>query len=69
MVLFNLLLSTGGTLLAYGVYRLLCVLYAQYTSPLRDIPGPESPSFLYGNFRQIWNVVQLSLIGDMNPPQ
>lgn len=50
--------SLSGSLLtcilAYGLYRLLRVIFYEVTSPLRDLPGPPSPSFLYGNFKEIW---------------
>jgi hypothetical protein len=41
----------------YGAYRLLSATYIwpNYISALRTIPGPENPSFLYGNYEQIYN--------------
>lgn len=41
----------------YGAYRLLSATYIwpRYVSALRTIPGPENPSFLYGNYEQIYN--------------
>ena len=40
------------TLVAYGVYIVGKMVYNEITSPLRDLPGPQSSSFLYGNFMQ-----------------
>ncbi|KAJ3491216.1 hypothetical protein NLJ89_g11361 [Agrocybe chaxingu] len=38
---------------AYGAFKLLKSAYDELTSPLRDLPGPPSKSFLYGNFKEI----------------
>ncbi|KAG6809703.1 hypothetical protein H0H92_015069 [Tricholoma furcatifolium] len=46
--------SLSATLVAYGAYRLLQLIYEEVTSPLRDLPGPPSPSFIYGNMQEIW---------------
>ena len=62
MVLLNLLISTGGTLLVFTLYKIFEFFYAQFTSPLRDLPGPRSPSFLYGNFKEIWHAVRAPLL-------
>ncbi|KAK0227770.1 cytochrome P450 [Armillaria fumosa] len=43
-----------GTLVVYGLYQLSRTFYLEYTSPLRDLPGPASPSFFAGNLKQIW---------------
>ncbi|KAK0438187.1 cytochrome P450 [Desarmillaria tabescens] len=43
-----------GTLVAYRLYHLVKSFYLEYTSPLSDLPGPESPSFFSGNLKQIW---------------
>lgn len=53
MGLLKLLISAVGALVLYGVYVLVKLLYAEFTSPLRDLPGPENPSFLYGNLGQL----------------
>ncbi|CAA7260921.1 unnamed protein product [Cyclocybe aegerita] len=37
----------------YGAFKLLNFVYDELTSPLRDLPGPPSKSFLYGNFKEI----------------
>ncbi|GLB35548.1 putative cytochrome p450 [Lyophyllum shimeji] len=46
--------SLAATLTAYGLYRGLKVIYEQITSPLRHLPGPKSKSWIYGNFKEIW---------------
>ncbi|KAF8065386.1 cytochrome P450 [Lyophyllum atratum] len=43
-----------GVLVVYGAYRVLKVVYAEVTSPLRDLPGPQSPSWIYGNMAEMW---------------
>lgn len=57
-VLIRLTGSLGATLIAYGVYRVAKFIYGELTSPLRDFPGPKSPSFIYGNFKEIFNAVR-----------
>ncbi|KAJ6551196.1 cytochrome P450 [Mycena capillaripes] len=50
----KLLVSVAGSLVAYALYQVFKVVYRELTSPLRHLPGPKSSSFLYGNFREIW---------------
>lgn len=51
----SLLLGATTVTFIYGVYKLLNVLLiAPLLSPLRDIPGPENPSIIFGNLRQIF---------------
>ncbi|PPQ82386.1 hypothetical protein CVT25_008347 [Psilocybe cyanescens] len=33
----------------------LLFIYDEATSPLRGLPGPKNPSFIFGNVRDIWN--------------
>ncbi|KAJ7106475.1 cytochrome P450 [Mycena crocata] len=47
------LLPIIGTLLGYVLFHLAQFLYHDVTSPLRNIVGPKSPSFVLGNFKQI----------------
>lgn len=47
------LLSSGGILLVYGIYKISTFIYHEMTSTVRDVPGPPSPNFLWGNFKQI----------------
>ncbi|KAF9464574.1 cytochrome P450 [Collybia nuda] len=53
-IITELLGSLVATLGAYAVYRVLRLYYEEYTSPLRDLPGPKSSSFIYGNIKDIW---------------
>ncbi|KAJ7123213.1 cytochrome P450 [Mycena filopes] len=50
----KLLASLAGSAVAFGLYQVLKLVYREYTSPLRHLPGPKSPHFFFGNFREIW---------------
>lgn len=52
--ILQLLASLSATLGAYGVYKFVTFYYDQWTSPLQLLPGPPSPSFIYGNMKEIW---------------
>ena len=45
----------GAATLGYGLYKLLEVLITPLLSPLRDLPGPPSPSFAFGNLKEIFD--------------
>lgn len=45
--------SLAGILLVFGVYKISTFIYDEVTSPVRDIPGPPSPSLLYGNLKEL----------------
>jgi hypothetical protein len=60
-VLIRLSGSLAATLAAYGLYRLAKFIYSELTSPLRDFPGPKSPSLLYGNFKEIYEAVRITI--------
>lgn len=49
--------AVGAALVAFSCWKLLKIsgLLQPYMSPLGDIPGPPSPSFLYGNMHEIQN--------------
>lgn len=51
-------ISFPQALVLYGLYKLLELVYKEYTSPIRDLPGPKSSSWLYGNFKEIWASVR-----------
>lgn len=55
----QLLGSIAGTLALYGVYQILRLVYASWTNPLRDLPGPKNASWFYGNLKDIWQAVCL----------
>ncbi|KDQ54060.1 hypothetical protein JAAARDRAFT_160998 [Jaapia argillacea MUCL 33604] len=54
MALSNLFLSAGVTVSAFVLWKIAKLLIAPYTSTLRNLPGPPSPSWFYGNFKQIF---------------
>ena len=43
----------AGFLLVFGICRIFAFAYDKLTSPLRHVPGPPSPSFIYGNMKQL----------------
>ena len=45
--------SLASILLVYGIYKIFAFVYDELTSPLRHVPGPPNPSFIYGNFKQL----------------
>ena len=47
------LLSSAGIVLIYGIHKIWTFIHNEMTSPVRDVPGPPSPSFIYGNFKQL----------------
>jgi len=54
IITFFVILST------YGLYKLFSLILAEINSPLRDLPDPPSKSFLYGNFKEVWEEVSLA---------
>ncbi|TFK60962.1 cytochrome P450 [Pluteus cervinus] len=53
-VVSQLLGSLVGTLILYGLVKVVQLSYNEWTSPIRDLPGPKSPSWIWGNFKEIW---------------
>ena len=49
----QLVVSLTSFILVYGVYRISTLVYDKLTSPIRHLPGPPCPSFIYGNFKQL----------------
>ncbi|KAJ7746014.1 cytochrome P450 [Mycena metata] len=47
--------SIATTLGAYALYTLLKVFYQEFTSPLRNVPGPQTDHWLLGNRKQLLN--------------
>lgn len=45
-------LATGAT---YVLFKLAKIAVHPFFSPLRYIPGPPSPSFIFGNMKQIFH--------------
>ncbi|KAJ7926750.1 cytochrome P450, partial [Mycena leptocephala] len=56
----QILLPIAGTFLCYVIFNLSQVLYREFTSPLRHVMGPKSPSFVFGNFKQMAEDIQLT---------
>jgi len=54
MVFKKLLVSSLGALFTFGLYQLVKLIITQRKSPLRDLPGPETSHWFYGNLREIW---------------
>ena len=49
----QLVVSLASIFLVFGIYKILAFVYDELTSPLRHVPGPPNPSFIYGNFKQL----------------
>ncbi|KXN81835.1 Cytochrome P450 4B1 [Leucoagaricus sp. SymC.cos] len=53
--LVQLLTPLTLTIGAYAFYKVVKFVWREYVAnPLRVLPGPPSPSWLYGNMKQIW---------------
>ena len=49
----QIMVSLASILLVFGIYKISTFVYDEITSPLRRVPGPPSPSFIYGNFKEL----------------
>ena len=49
----QLVASMASIPLAYGIYKIFAFVYDELTSPIRHVPGPPNPSFIYGSFKQL----------------
>ena len=49
----SLAVSLPSFFLAYGIYKILAIVYNELTSPLRYVPGPPNSSFIHGNIKQL----------------
>ena len=49
----QLVVSLAAIFLIYAIYRISAFVHDEITSPIRDVPGPPNPSFLYGNFKEL----------------
>ncbi|PCH34322.1 cytochrome P450 [Wolfiporia cocos MD-104 SS10] len=55
--LMSIILALGAAFSGYAIWRTAHALYAYLKpSPLRYIPGPPSPSWLFGNLKQLSSV-------------
>lgn len=50
----------------YVLSDLIALLWRQYFSPLQRLRGPPSPSFLFGNLREMYNQENTGLLYDWN---
>ncbi|KAF9236874.1 cytochrome P450 [Melanogaster broomeanus] len=50
----KLLLSAFASVAAFGLWKLLRLVYHEVTSPIRHLPGPKSTSWIYGNLGEIY---------------
>ncbi|KAI0736247.1 cytochrome P450 [Fomitopsis betulina] len=49
----SLSLALGAAAVGYALFRLYEVFIAPLLSPIRDLPGPPNPSFIWGNLKEI----------------
>jgi hypothetical protein len=57
-----LLLSVFASTIAFGLWKLVCIVYRQLRSPIRHLPGPKGTSFIYGSVSEVWMAVSRSLL-------
>ncbi|KAJ7200431.1 cytochrome P450 [Mycena pura] len=55
-----ILIPIIGSLASYLLFRLAEALYVELASPLRNLPGPNGGSLLYGHFRQLEKDVDIT---------
>ena len=48
-----IIVSLASFLLVYGIYKIFAFVYHELTSPLRHVPGPPNPSYIYVSFKQL----------------
>jgi hypothetical protein len=61
-MLLDLSKSLLGTAAAYLVYLVIEAVHAQLTSPLRNLPGPPTGHWLYGNTQELVADVSIAYI-------
>ncbi|KAJ7452640.1 cytochrome P450 [Mycena latifolia] len=52
-MIYQILFPIAATLFCYVLLYLAQLAYRELASPLRHVGGPKSPSFLFGNFKQM----------------
>ena len=60
-LLYQFLGSLGGTLILYGMFKIAGIYRNEWTSPIRDLPGPKRASWLWGNFLEMRNAVCIAI--------
>ncbi|KAJ7262670.1 cytochrome P450 [Mycena haematopus] len=53
-MLLKLLVSVSGSLGIYALYEILKIAYGEFTSPIRQLPGPKATHWFYGNLKDIF---------------
>ncbi|KAJ7241312.1 hypothetical protein B0H12DRAFT_44768 [Mycena haematopus] len=52
-MILQILLPIAATFLCYVLCHVSQIIYRNLTSPLRYVDGPKSPSFIFGNFKEM----------------
>ncbi|KAF7341221.1 hypothetical protein MVEN_01857500 [Mycena venus] len=55
----ELVLSLFGTLAFYALYEVLKAFYRDFSSPVRNLPGPKSAHWFSGNRSQFWQPFEI----------
>lgn len=55
-------LIAGGMLGFYCVYKVATMIYDELTSPLHNLPGPPSKSWLFGHFKDLFSGVRSNIM-------
>ncbi|KAF9480873.1 hypothetical protein BDN70DRAFT_580568 [Pholiota conissans] len=55
-------LALGGSVVLFCMYQTLELLYAELTSPLRNLAGPPSENIFFGNFRELFDSQDSSVV-------
>jgi hypothetical protein len=56
-MLLKLLISVLGSLGAYALYQVFQLVFREFNSSLRHLPGPKSTHFFYGNVKDLRKTV------------
>ncbi|KAK2463019.1 hypothetical protein APHAL10511_004674 [Amanita phalloides] len=46
---------SAATLAFYGLYRVVRIIYAELTSPIRHLPGPANANLFFGHLKHLWS--------------
>lgn len=57
-IIFQVLGALVSALCVYIIVKTLQRVYREWGSPLKALAGPPNPSVIFGNMKQIWNVVR-----------
>ncbi|KAJ7696198.1 hypothetical protein B0H17DRAFT_406174 [Mycena rosella] len=56
-MLLKVFASLFGTLGAYAVYQIFKAVYHEVTSPIKNLSGPPSTHWFFGNVKDLFNDV------------